>query len=85
MKVKLARSLSKQIASEHGLDHEDAIEGATISVSDDSAKALSAAKLLHEIKAIPSEPEILAEGSVEKATADLKDYQKKAKREAAQA
>lgn len=82
MKVKLTRNLSKQLASDHGLDHESATEGATVSVSDDSEAKLKAANLLHEIKAVPNEPEILAEGSVEKATEDLKAYQKKAKAQA---
>ncbi len=59
MKVKLARSLSKQLAAAHGIDHECAAEGAIVEVENDElvqsglAEKLIVAVLKDAMKAVP--------------------------------
>jgi len=82
MKVTFRTSLGSRDAFQIGIEHEQCQVGCDAEVSDDAAKWLADRGIveLHgeakpvEVKGVPKEPD---EGTVEKATADLKTYKDK--------
>lgn len=84
MKVRLRVNLGSMDASSHGLDHEKCQAGMEPDVDDAQGKWLVESGIAEEICGVAKPAAIKGvpkRGSVEKATADVEEYQKRAKGE----